>query len=574
MNHGPELDINAPNRGPLDPPKISCLDCKLILQTLKTANAISPAAARAVARTICPRYGIEKDVCEGTIDLYGPHIAEILPQIEPFGYSGTLGCATIVHACPYPESKSTEEITLPPLPEKSPSPKERNSTLEPLTIVHLSDWHVDPKYIPGSEVHCTKPLCCRGWNETSNGERIEASVPAPSWGAYTCDAPQKLLVHMLEQVERLLGKKPDFAIFTGDVPPHDVWETTQYNTTVTETVAFNTMRQILGVPIFPTIGNHETSPSDLFQPASIVDPPDNQWLFDNLTAKSWFGWLGNEELEYARTHRGRYTTRPMEGLKIISVNTNDCYAQNYWLFADTSKLDPNGQLAWLAEELADSEEQGERVWIITHIPPGVPDCFRSWSEVHHQIVQRYWRTIVGVFSGHTHRDEIKLFYANDTKTISSAIGVNWIGPSVTPFTQLNPGWRAYTVDPQTFEILDSRTFVTDLSLASELDEKGTEPVWEEAYGAREYFPDWPGDSPLNATFWAEVVARMEREEAVFRKYFSRRGKGGPSGQVECDEQCKQQIIAGIRAGKSGDVSVKLGREEVWARDLCGVHSHH
>ncbi|KZP01292.1 sphingomyelin phosphodiesterase [Calocera viscosa TUFC12733] len=549
----------------------------MLLQSLKTAAGISPESTMNVAASLCPRFGIaDKDVCAGAISLYGPHVLQILPEVEPFGYSGTLGCATIIHACPYPAPQSTEEeIFLPPPPTELPPPRERNTSLTPLTVVHLSDWHYDPSYIAGSEVHCTKPLCCRGWNETSDGEPKNASVPAPSWGAYTCDAPLNLAENMLANVKRLLGKNPDFAIFTGDVPPHDVWETTEFGTNLAEATSFGTMRKYLNAPVFPTMGNHETSPSDLFQPASIADPPDNQWLFENLTSKSWFGWLTADELEYARTNRGRYTTRPVDGLKIISLNTNDCYAQNYWLFVDTTELDPNGQLLWLAQELADSESRGERVWIISHIPPGVPDCFRSWSEAHNQIVQRYWRTIAGVFSGHTHRDEIKLFYANESKTTSSALAVNWIGPSVTPFTQLNPGWRAYTVDPSTFEVLDSRTFITDLSRAAELDRTGDEPEWVEEYSAREYLPGWPEDAPLNATFWARVVDRFESDEQAFQRYFLHRGKGGPSGQVPCDAECKAQIVGNIRAGSSRDVNLGGVRsDEIWAKDLCGVYSHH
>lgn len=60
------------------------------------------------------------------------------------------------------------------------------------------------------------------------------------------------------------------------------------------------------------------------------------------------------------------------------------------------------------------------------------------------LVCRYEATITAQFFGHTHFDEFELFY--DPKDLGRAVGVSYICPSVTPFTNLNPGYRIYYVD--------------------------------------------------------------------------------------------------------------------------------
>lgn len=57
---------------------------------------------------------------------------------------------------------------------------------------------------------------------------------------------------------------------------------------------------------------------------------------------------------------------------------------------------------------------------------------------------RYEATITAQFFGHTHFDEFEIFY--DTENPGRAVSVAYIGPSVTPYVNLNPGYRIYYVD--------------------------------------------------------------------------------------------------------------------------------
>lgn len=57
---------------------------------------------------------------------------------------------------------------------------------------------------------------------------------------------------------------------------------------------------------------------------------------------------------------------------------------------------------------------------------------------------RYESTITSQFFGHTHADEFEVFY--DTQDLGRAVSIAYIGPSVTPYNDLNPGYRIYYID--------------------------------------------------------------------------------------------------------------------------------
>lgn len=56
---------------------------------------------------------------------------------------------------------------------------------------------------------------------------------------------------------------------------------------------------------------------------------------------------------------------------------------------------------------------------------------------------RFRDTITNHFYGHSHKDEFELYYSENGK---EPVGVGFLGPSVTTYTNLNPGYRIYYVD--------------------------------------------------------------------------------------------------------------------------------
>lgn len=62
----------------------------------------------------------------------------------------------------------------------------------------------------------------------------------------------------------------------------------------------------------------------------------------------------------------------------------------------------------------------------------------------YQIIDRYTpHTVAAMFAGHTHEDQLFLNYANNatSPSASTAKVATWVGPSITPLTGLNSGFR-------------------------------------------------------------------------------------------------------------------------------------
>ena len=81
---------------------------------------------------------------------------------------------------------------------------------------------------------------------------------------------------------------------------------------------------------------------------------------------------------------------------------------------------------------------------MSHIAPGGGDCMPVFSREYGKIINRFESTVTAQFFGHTHQDEFKVFY--DTQDASRATNVAFLGPSVTTFPGLNPGYRVYSID--------------------------------------------------------------------------------------------------------------------------------
>jgi sphingomyelin phosphodiesterase len=87
-------------------------------------------------------------------------------------------------------------------------------------------------------------------------------------------------------------KDIDYIVWTGDLPPHDVWNQTRDDQlhVLKETVD-QLVRYFPNTPIFPALGNHESTPVNSFPPPNVQQPEFSiQWLYDELDAQ-WRRWL-------------------------------------------------------------------------------------------------------------------------------------------------------------------------------------------------------------------------------------------------------------------------------------------
>jgi sphingomyelin phosphodiesterase len=118
---------------------------------------------------------------------------------------------------------------------------------------------------------------------------------------------------------------------------------------------------------------------------------------------------------------------------------------NFYLLMRT--FDPLGQLLWLQRELEASETIDEDVFIIMHIPLGTDFAIAKWNDVFNALMERFANTVVSLFSGHTHSDHLKFLTQSDDK--SKVYMQNFIGNSLTTYSNYEPSFRVFKVDSDT-----------------------------------------------------------------------------------------------------------------------------
>ncbi|XP_065202561.1 sphingomyelin phosphodiesterase isoform X2 [Planococcus citri] len=522
--------------------KVSCTACRagvgLLLHYIRTGKTTDDIIK--LSFQFCVSLNIQTHrVCDGITQLFGGEVVYVLKRI-------TIGpeeiCSFIIgDACGDIYNPTHEwNVVFPPVPKPTvvtpQPPKEIGSGS--FKVLQLSDTHFDPYYEEGTNAECNEPLCCR----LTNGPAKNVADRAGRWGDYRrCDTPKRTIDHMFQHISST-HPDIDYILWTGDLPPHDIWNQTQEeNLSILKQTVSQMSTLFPGVPIFPALGNHESAPVNSFPPPFIQNDYAINWLYDELD-KHWRQWLPSSVSRTIR--RGAfYSVLVRPGFRIISLNMNYCNNKNWWLLMNST--DPAKELQWFIYELQSAEFNEEKVHVIGHIPPGHADCLKVWSRNYYSIVTRYESTITAQFFGHTHFDEFQLFY--DPKDLGRAVGVSYISPSVTPFVNLNPGYRVYYVDGDrdhsTRAVLDHETWVMNLKEANLYGY----PIWYKLYSARDAY-QMPNLTP---TDWDTLVTKLAENDQLFDQYYKHYWKNSPV-KPTCDLECKKRMICDLRSGRSHD----------------------
>ncbi|EKM49763.1 uncharacterized protein PHACADRAFT_106798 [Phanerochaete carnosa HHB-10118-sp] len=519
-----------------------CSSCHALLVPLQTLAHLGDDAFVDTFVSVCDDFGLEDpDVCQGIFAKDGPILAHDLRRISATGQTATKFCDAVFGLCNPPPVNAFAV----PFPKAAPAnPKAFKSTGKlPFQVIHISDVHIDRFYTLDSEANCTKPICCRNFAD----ETGPPTEPAGPNGNSHCDSPVTLADSMLEAAQRI-GSTAKFTLFTGDVVEHTSWLVTKTEVT-NDLEAFNAeMASKLKAPVYPAIGNHDSVPSNAFPRNTTITSMDVQWVFDTQSA-GWARWIGaTAALQEGHTSGSYSAVVPGLNLRIISVNTQYWYKQNFWVYdSNIQQPDPNGLLAFTVQELQAAEDAGQRAFIIGHIPMGKEDLLNDQSNYYDQITQRYKNTISAQFFGHSHKDQFEIAYSDySNQTASTATSIAFIAPALTP-TSGNPAFKIYDVDPDTFEIMDARVYITNISAPNF---QSSPPQWEFYYSARATYgplvtPPLPADAPLDAAFWhnlTEVFAVNGTAFQMFNTFISR------GGDVQaCDDSCKAATICDMRA---------------------------
>ena len=155
-------------------------------------------------------------------------------------------------------------------------------------------------------------------------------------------------------------------------------------------------------------------------------------------------------------------------------------------------------------------------------------------------------------------DQVMIYYANNgtVQNSSTALTSGWIGPSVTPLTNLNSGFRMYEVDTGNFEVYEAYTFYSSVNSFSALNSTG--PTYKYEYSTREAYGaavNWPQDAPLNATFWHGVTEAMQKNKTLVATFNTYQGKSSVMSPNCTSDACAAAKVCYMRSG-----SVALGRQ--------------
>lgn len=189
------------------------------------------------------------------------------------------------------------------------------------------------------------------------------------------------------------------------------------------------------------------------------------------------------------------------------------------------------QIAWLAQQLERARRDQEKVWVMSHIPPGVdpystalkggnicggksPQMFLS-SEAVADMLAGFGDVIQLAIFAHTHMDEMRLLEPAKGSGGHGAVAVKMVS-SISPIDGNNPSFTLGSIDPSSGVLEDYRVFAAS-------DQTGVNTTWAEEYDyARAYREPSFSALPvahLVAEFKGDAAAQSQASENYLRNYF-------------------------------------------------------
>jgi len=287
--------------------------------------------------------------------------------------------------------------------------------------------------------------------------------------------------------------------------------------------------------VVPSLGNHEPFPCNIIAGSTAGVEGDQfspDWLLSELS-EYFSAWLPGPQLESFRQDAA-YTFSWVPGLRVISFPSPLCLTYNFWLWMDFS--DPGNMLVWLIDQLLEAEVAGEKVHILSHVPPGNAECLGAWGREYSRVISRFEKTITGQFHGHTHYDHFALHY--DPENSTRATGMGFISPSVASYTGLSPGYRIYEVDSESFKVVDTETWVLDLPISNAGGED-SDPLWYKLYTASEKL-ELGGWEPQD---FDRMVRRLATDDEYYDMWHTFLRKAGPGDHYT--QQTRRHLLCDL-----------------------------
>jgi hypothetical protein len=304
-----------------------------------------------------------------------------------------------------------------------------------LTVLHITDVHIDPHYtlgtIAGSGCYCDSHEACPRM-PSSCVHTDDATLQALPFGMPedSCATPLGLWGAAMAFVAA--QSPPSMVFFTGDFGDAGLADACSASSPAKEQIvtnivnAFAALRLALpGVPIYGAFGNHDSTPFDTFN-----NTASQAWLYD-ATAPSFTADFAADAAAAASFQAGGWyaTSGPLPGLTIVSLNIN------YWVnlnpAVDALSGDPGAlalgeaQFAFLDATLASVNATGGRAFILGHEPPQGAWLTGLYSRYRAIVSQFPACTVAASFWGHSHVDQFSVVRSCTAVPANSSAPAQW-----------------------------------------------------------------------------------------------------------------------------------------------------
>ena len=439
--------------------------------------------------------------------------------------------------------------TVPPkLDVKADAVSAAHRALPTIPALFISDIHFDPFHDPGKA-------------------RELAAAPVTRWRAILSAAPsanQQQAFEALQQgchergvdtdfvllrssLRAMHAREPDarFMTVSGDLIAHGFTcryaslfpeaKPGEYEAFVLKTLSFvvgELRGAFQGIPVYVSLGNNDSGCGDyqldagsefLAQAGKVL--VEGLPVAEQKAAAKEFAVGGYYSVAMAA---------PMRETRLIVVN--DVFlSPKYTTCGGTHDSGAgDAEMAWLARQLKEAQQTGQKVWLMGHIPPGIdpystvarfrdicggqaPVTFLVSNTMSDLMVDYADVMRLGIFA-HTHMDEVRLLKpesAESTATSEHTVAIK-IVPSISPVDGNNPAFTVAHVNP-------ASAILVDYDVIAASNQTGVGTKWTTEYDFAGTFNE-AEFSPatlktLIAEFTSDGGANTAASKAYIRDYF-------------------------------------------------------
>jgi sphingomyelin phosphodiesterase acid-like 3 len=331
-----------------------------------------------------------------------------------------------------------------------------------------------------------------------------------------------------------------FVVLSGDLVAHDLsckYATVfpkagpgEYRAFAEKTIDYvmRKLRSALpGVPVYATLGNNDSDCGDYqLDPDSAFLAEIGKFLTADFPAK--------ERAEALRTFAegGYYNVRlpaPMAHARMVVMDDLFMSQRYATCGGKASPVPAAAQIVWMEQQLDAARRSHEKVWVMSHIPPGVnpyatatrvldlcsggkPQMFLS-SEALPDAMSNYGDVIELAIFAHTHMDEMRLLKPA-AGAPAEGVAVKMV-PSISPVNGNNPSFTVAEIDAATAQLKDYRVIVAS-------NQTGVDTQWTEEYDFAKTYKEEAftaaTDADLIAGFKADATAQAPASQSYIRNY--------------------------------------------------------